>query len=298
LRDRWFRGILAGVQLSKPVLAIHGGAGAVAGETLDANLVTAALRAALAAGWSVLAGGGAALDAVEQAVLSLEACGVFNAGKGAVRDSDGSVALDAAIMDGRTRVAGAVGALTGFAHPIAVARQISARTGHVLLVGDGAAHFAAQAGFPTVGPDYFVPARQAALVAPADTVGAVALDSDGALAVATSTGGISGKLPGRIGDSPIIGAGTYADATCAVSATGSGELFVRAVFGFRVASLVAGGAPVTAAATRALDEVTALGGRGGCIALTSDGELALPFTSAAMFRGYQDGTGRVDVAIF
>jgi L-asparaginase/beta-aspartyl-peptidase (threonine type) len=286
------------VLLSKPVLAIHGGAGTVAGESLDVAVVNAALEAALAAGWGVLSAGGAALDAVEQAVLSLETGGVFNAGKGAVRASDGTVSLDAAIMDGRSRVAGAVGALTGFAHPIAIARQVGARSGHVLLVGDGAARFATEAGFPTVPASYFVPARQTVLATPADTVGAVALDARGDLAVATSTGGIKGKLPGRVGDSPVIGAGTYADPVCAISATGTGELFVRAVFGFRLASLVAAGVPVTEAATRALAEVTSLGGSGGCIALTAGGDLALPFTSAAMFRGYRDGAGRTEIAIF
>jgi len=268
---------------------------------LDEAAVRAALDAALDAGGRVLSGGGAALDAVEQAVRALEASGVFNAGKGILAALDGGEPeLDAAIMDGRTRAAGAVGALVGFAHPISVARLVAEQTPHVLLVSGGAAAFAARVGVTRAPAGYFVPAGAAIPppARPADTVGAVALDAAGVLAAATSTGGVAGKLPGRVGDSPVIGAGTYADARCAVSTTGTGELFVRAVFAFRVATLIEQGQPVEEAAARGLAEVGALGGRGGCLVLDAGGDLAMPFSSAGMFRGFLDGSGRRQTAIF
>ncbi|HEX3695969.1 MAG TPA: isoaspartyl peptidase/L-asparaginase [Polyangia bacterium] len=281
-----------------PALAIHGGAGAMEPAKLDQAAAHAALEQALDAGWAVLQRKGHAVDAVEQAVRHLEASGVFNAGKGSVAARDGGVALDAAIMDGRTRAAGAVGALSGFAHPVSIARLVAERTPHVLLVGDGAAAFADGAGVARVAAGYFVPAETAIAAAPADTVGAVAVDARGALAAATSTGGVADKLRGRIGDSPVIGAGTYADQRCAVSATGTGEFFIRSVFAFRIAAWVEGGMPLAEAATRALADVEALGGRGGCVALGAAGALALPFSSAGMFRGYVDGAGRRRTAIF
>jgi beta-aspartyl-peptidase (threonine type) len=280
------------------VLAIHGGAGAMDPAKLDEPLVLTALRAALDAGWRVLGAGGAALDAVEQAVRSLEASGAFNAGKGSAPGRDGVVSLDAAVMDGRGRTAGAVGAVVGFAHPVSLARLISETTAAVLLVGHGAEAFADGAGVARVPADYFVPARTALPARPADTVGAVALDAGGALAAATSTGGLAGKLPGRVGDSPVIGAGTYADHRCAVSATGTGEFFIRSVFAFRVACLVEQGITLADAAAQGLADVQRLGGLGGCIALGADGALAMPFTSAGMFRGFIDSTGYSEVAIF
>lgn len=287
------------MRLQQPALAVHGGAGAMDPARLNEAAVHAALNAALDAGWRVLGSGGPALDAVEQAVRSLEASGTFNAGKGSVAAADGAAPeLDAAIMDGQTRVAGAVGALAGFAHPVSIARLVAETTPHLFLVGEGAAAFAARAGVARAPAGYFVPARTAIPPRPADTVGAVALDARGALAAATSTGGIAGKMSGRVGDSPVVGAGTYADQRCAISATGNGEFFIRSVFGFRVATLIEAGFTVEEAAARALDDVTALGGRGGCIAIDGRGNLAMPFSSPGMFRGFLDGGGRRETAIF
>jgi beta-aspartyl-peptidase (threonine type) len=278
-------------------LAIHGGAGAIDRAALDGAAARAALRAALQDGWEVLAAGGRALDAAVRAVRCLEDSGTFNAGRAAVTASDGSVSLDAAVMDGPTRAAGAVGCLTGFPSAVAVARLVLDRTPHVLLVGPGAEAFAAEQGLARVPPGYFV--RSGAAVAPdtPGTVGAVAVDAAGALAAATSTGGIRGKRPGRVGDSPLVGAGTWADERCAVSATGDGELFVRAVFAFRVASAVERGVDLTTATAAALREVERLGGRGGCVAVTADGQVALPFDTGGMFRGVIDADG-ARVAIF
>jgi beta-aspartyl-peptidase (threonine type) len=283
----------------KFIIAIHGGAGAIERAHDDLPPAHAALLAALEAGRARLASGGRALDAVTAAVAALEACGEFNAGKGAVRASDGSISLDAAVMDGPSRAAGAVASLVGFASPVRVARLVLERTPHVLLAGAGAAAFALEQGVAPAPDGYFVPAssrRAPALAASHGTVGAVALDATGALAVATSTGGITGKLPGRVGDSPIIGAGTYADDRCAVSATGTGEMFVRAVFGFRVAQAIARGTALTAATHAALAEVSTLGGAGGCIALTAAGELDMPFTTPGMFRGFADAD-RIETAV-
>lgn len=284
---------------SRFVLLIHGGAGALQPGADDAPAVHAALRAAAGAGRDVLAAAGRALDAVVAAVASLESSGEFNAGRGAVRATDGSVSLDAALMDGGSRAAGAVAALSGYASAIGVARLVLERTAHVLLAGEGAARFAAESGVPLAPPGLFRPSARGRSPAAGHhgTVGAVARDADGAFAAATSTGGVPGKLPGRVGDSPLIGAGTYADACCAVSATGTGETFIRTVFAHRVATLVGAGRPVVEAAEAALAEVTALGGHGGCIALDAAGERALPFTTPGMFRAVADAAG-VQTAIF
>jgi beta-aspartyl-peptidase (threonine type) len=276
------------------VLAVHGGAGAIPGERHDE--ARAALRAALQAGGAVLGRGGAAIDAVQAAVQVMEEGGAFNAGKGAVRASDGSVSLDAAVMEGAGRRAGAVAALTGFPGAVAAARLVCDRTSHVLLAGPGAEAFAAAQGLARVDPGYFVRPGVAARSAPG-TVGAVAVDRRGGLAAATSTGGISGKLPGRVGDSPIVGAGTWADARCAISATGDGELFIRAVFAYRIATLVEAGVPLDEATRRALDEVVRLGGAGGCVALTAEGAAAMTFVTPGMSRGTLDRAGAIRVAI-
>jgi L-asparaginase / beta-aspartyl-peptidase len=301
----------------EPLLAIHGGAGAIARERLDDGGARAALRAALDAGYGVLAEGGAAVDAVVRAVASLEACGLFNAGKGAVRASDGSVSLDAAVMDGRQRAAGAVAALAGFPGAIEIARRVMEATPHVLLAGPGAEAFAEAQGFGRVPPAFFVAPLPGAALATSDahreggggaedgpasgselgTVGAVARDRNGGLAAATTTGGIRGKLPGRVGDSPLVGAGTWADERCAVSATGLGEALIRSVFGFRLASWQAQGMALAEAATRALADAASLGGRSGCVAVSALGEITLMFDTAGMFRGFVDAGGRRRIAI-
>ena len=280
---------------AKVVLAIHGGAGGPPADD-DARVdAERALAAALGAGWAVLAGGGAALDAVQAAVASMEGSGCFNAGRGAVVNRDGGVSLDAAIVDGATRAAGAVAAVERLAGAIAAARLVMDRTPHVLVAGPGAEALALAAGLPAAPPGYF----RRAQVASAGTVGAVARDATGRLAAATSTGGITGKLPGRVGDSALIGAGTWADDRCAVSATGWGEYFIRTAFAHDIAVGVGRlGLPLAEAARQALDGVVALGGHGGCIAVDTAGEIAMPFSTVVMYRGVIDADGPPRVAVF
>jgi beta-aspartyl-peptidase (threonine type) len=275
------------------VLAIHGGAGQPpAGGDEARAAAERALGEALRAGWAILAAGGPALDAVEAAVASMEAGGCFNAGRGAVADRDGGVTLDATIMDGSTRATGAVAAVEKVTSAIAAARRVMEATPHVLLAGAGADAFALAAGVPPAAPDYFL--RRPAVAATPGTVGAVALDGAGRLAAATA-GGIAGKLPGRVGDSAVPGAGTWADGACAISATGTGEMFIRAAFAHQIAWRVGRGAePLAEAARRALDEVRALGGAGGCVAVDAAGNVAMPFSTPVMYRGVigdSDGAG-------
>ena len=295
--------------MARWILAVHGGAGGPPGSSAEAEEVRAGLAASLRAGQAVLAAGGAALDAVEAAAAVLESHPLFNAGRGAALTSAGGDELDAAIMDGRSRALGAVACLRGIENPIRVARLVLERTPHVLLVGPGAEAFAAAHGVPSVQPASLVTsprwadlerARQGARRPEGGgTVGAVALDAAGHLAAATSTGGTTNQLPGRVGDSPLAGAGTWADdATCAVSATGTGELFVRSAFAHEVdARMRLLGAPLDAACKEALRRVGALGGRGGCIAVDAGGRVATPFTSAAMPRGTIAEGGEPRVAI-
>jgi isoaspartyl peptidase/L-asparaginase-like protein (Ntn-hydrolase superfamily) len=299
-----------------PVLAVHGGAGNPRPELLhEARLARcrAGLAAALHAGHAVLTAGGAALDAVQAAVEVLEDDPEFNAGRGAVLTAAGTVETDATVVDGRDRRAGAVGSLVGIRHPVAAARAVLDDGAHVLLVGDGAVAFAGAAGLETAPPEWFVTPRrfeahrQRARAGGSDpegedrvgTVGAVALDARGHLAAATSTGGTSGKAVGRVGDSALPGAGTWADdRTVAVSATGLGEVFVRTAFGHEVDALLRlGGLDLAAACDRALADVVALGGRGGCVAVDGAGRVALPFTTTTMYRGWIDGDGVAHVAI-
>jgi len=264
------------------VLAIHGGAGPLPSDAGARAEAERALADALGVGRRILDGGGPALDAVEAAVAAMEASGCFNAGRGAVVDRDGAVTLDAAIMDGATQATGAVAAVAGLASAIRAARLVMDRTPHVLLVGPAADRFALDAGVAVAPPGYF----RRAPAADQGTVGAVAHDRNRRLAAATSTGGLAGKLPGRVGDSALAGAGTWADAGCAVSATGAGEYFIRAAFASRLAWSVGElRLPVAAAAERALAEVVRLGGRGGCIAIDAAGNVAMPFSTPVMYRG-------------
>jgi beta-aspartyl-peptidase (threonine type) len=281
--------------VSRVVLAIHGGAGSAPTDPAAQEEAERALAAALSGGWAVLGAGGPALDAVEIAVAAMEASGCFNAGRGAVPDRDGGVSLDAAIMDGPTRAAGAVAAVERLAGAIAAARLVMNASPHVLLAGPGAEAFALAAGLPPAPPGYFRRARAATT----GTVGAVARDAGGRLAAATSTGGITGKLPGRVGDSALIGAGTWADDRCAVSATGWGETFIRAAFAHDIAIGVGRlGLSLAEAARRSLDDVVGLGGHGGCIAVGEAGEIAMPFSTAVMYRGVVDGDGPPRIAVF
>ncbi|MHB2168726.1 isoaspartyl peptidase/L-asparaginase family protein [Alsobacter sp. R-9] len=301
-----------------PVLLIHGGAGAIsrAEATPEREArIRADLRASLEAGWAVLSKGGPALDAVEAAVRVMEDSPCFNAGHGAALTSEGTIEHDASIMDGRTRAAGAISGTSRIRNPVSAARAVMERTPHVMLTAAGAEQFARENGLPLVAPWYFfTPERLAALervqaakrtAAAASekdkhgTVGAVARDAQGHLAAATSTGGYADKMPGRVGDTPIIGAGTYAhDATIAFSGTGHGESFIKGALGHRIACLVElAGMSLADASQRALRELEALGGTGGFIVLGADGTALLPHNTPGMYRGIARG-GRAAVAIF
>jgi beta-aspartyl-peptidase (threonine type) len=295
-------------------LVIHGGAGSMRPQRLSDEAERCArsgLEAALAAGSAILEKGENAVDAVEAAVRVLEEDICFNAGRGSVLTAEGRVELDAAIMDGRTRTAGAVAGLRTTRAPISLARLLMERGPHVFLSGRGADEFARDAAFEQVENQWFeVPERRRQLEelltqgsfddeVKYGTVGAVAVDLDGHVAVATSTGGLTAKRWGRVGDSPLIGAGTYADdRSAAVSATGSGEFFIRAVAAHQLAERVRlGGETLQQALESVLADVQSLGGRGGLIAVAPDGEAAWGFTTPAMYRGMADASGRT-VAIY
>jgi len=295
-------------------LVIHGGAGAMRPKQGDPDHEERAregLRIALEAGVEILGRGGAALDAVEASVRLLEDDPCFNAGRGSALTDQGSVELDAAIMDGRNRRAGAVAGLQTTRAPVSLARRLMEQGPHVFLTGRGADRFAEDAGLEQVDPAWFVTDERRRqldeLLAGGGfdaavkygTVGAVALDEHGHVAAATSTGGLTAKRWGRIGDSPLIGAGTYADdRSAAVSATGSGEYFIRAVAAHQLAERVRlGGATLQQALDGVLADISELGGTGGLIAVAPTGEAAWGFTTPAMYRGMADAAGR-RVAIY
>ncbi len=286
----------------KPVIAIHGGAGF--SRRTPPQPYRAGLARALAAGWDILARGGTSLDAVSAAVVALEDDALFNAGRGAVYNAAGEHELDASIMDGATLRAGAVAAVARIRNPVLAARAVMDHSPHVLLAGTGAERFARRHGLKMEKPSYFsTPARLAALRGNLKhhhgTVGAVALDRNGNLAAATSTGGFTGKLPGRVGDSPVIGAGTWADnATCALSGTGHGELFLRTALAHDVAARIRyGKQSLPGAARSALAAIARLGGDGGLVAIDRRGNLALPFNSEAMPRACVGRDGKLRVRI-
>ena len=298
-------------------IAIHGGAGTMAPDRMSEAQraeYEAALGAALDAGSAVLARGGSALDAVEAAVVILEDDPRFNAGRGAVFTYDGTNELDASIMDGRDRSAGAVTGVTHVRNPVRLARAVMEDSPHVFLAGEGAERFAREQDLEMVGSDWFAtPERRRQLeefkarrVGWFDvdlkygTVGAVAKDRHGHLAAATSTGGLTGKRWGRIGDSPVIGAGNYADdRACAVSATGAGEFFIRAGVAHEIcARMRLLGESAQAAADAVIAEVAALGGDGGVIVAAPDGTTAFSFSTPGMYRARADGGGAREVAIF
>jgi L-asparaginase/beta-aspartyl-peptidase (threonine type) len=282
-------------------LALHGGAGPI--RNPDTSREEALLAEVCTRGRERLRAGAAALDVVVEAVAALEDAGLFIAGRGASPNRNGVWELDASVMDGASRRAGAVGALVGFQSPIAVARGVMERTPHVLLVGAGARAFAEREGFATVADPaaYYTPSVP---TAPGDglvhgTVGAVARDAEGRLAAATSTGGLLGKTPGRIGDSPIIGAGTWADERVAVSCTGQGEYFLRAAVAADVSARIRYGRyDLARAAFGALDDMHRQGGDGGLIAVDAAGRVALPYTSQGMRRAWLDPDGTVRAATF
>lgn len=297
-------------------LVIHGGAGVIERERMTPEREAAArkgLEDALKAGETVLAGGGSALDAVEAAVKALEDDPNFNAGRGAVFTWEGRNELDAAIMDGATRGAGSIAGSTTTRHPISLARKVMEESPHVMLSGAGADQFAAEKGLEQVDNGFFatperrrqldeLKARQANwfdVDLKYGTVGAVALDVNGHVAAATSTGGLTGKRWGRIGDAPIIGAGTYADdRACAVSATGAGEYFIREGVAHEICARVRfTGESLKAAADAVMAETKALGGSGGVIVTGPKGEMAWSFNTTGMYRGKASAAGR-SVAIY
>ena len=300
-------------------IAIHGGAGAVPRERLSAERAAryrAGLEAALEGGCAVLERGGSSLDAVSTAVRLLEDDPLFNAGRGAALTREGAVELDAAIMDGRQMRAGAVASVRHVRNPVELARRVMEKSRHVLLVGAGAEEFALEERLALVPNHYFRTAerqeqleseqrgeRVSDLVPPPapGTVGAVARDAEGNLAAATSTGGMTNKRPGRVGDSPIVGAGTYAkNGVCAVSATGHGEYFIRAVAAYHVCAAVEyRGFTLQQAVHEVLHTILrGLGGSGGLIAVDRDGRLVMDFSTEGMFRGARDARGRREIAIY
>jgi len=299
-------------------IAIHGGAGTLSRKDMSSTQEAeyrAGLEEALNAGYAVLARGGSSLDAAVAAVRVLEDNPLFNAGRGAVLNRDGVAELDASLMDGRTLSAGAVSGLQHVKNPIDLARLIMEKSPHVMLVGAGAEEFAKTQGVEMVPNEYFrTPARQRQLerslrgavtreneLQAFGTVGAVALDLNGNLAAATSTGGMTGKRWGRVGDSPIIGAGTYANnQSCAVSATGHGEYFIRTVVAHDICAQVEYlKIPLAQAVDNVLNgKMQKLGGNGGVIAIDTRGEIVLEFNSEGMFRGVRTSEGLREIAIY
>lgn len=263
------------------------------------------LRKSLVAGRAVLDGEGRGLDAVCAAVQVLEDCPLFNAGRGSVFTHEGTIEMDASVMSGKDLAAGAVAGVAAIKNPVRAAALVLEKSSHVLLIGVGAERFAQSCGLEKADPEYFQTARRREEFIAAQkqageqfgTVGAVCLDSAGNLSSASSTGGITRKQYGRVGDSPLIGAGVYADNTsCAVSCTGEGEFFLRRAAAKRIAALVEfGGLSLQAAASSVLENIRALGGKGGLIAVDTAGGVAIPFTTRGMFRGLarQGETDRV-----
>jgi L-asparaginase / beta-aspartyl-peptidase len=285
------------------VIAVHGGCGnPAAGVVRDEAAYHQAIEDALAAGSSVLEDGGSALDAVQAAVESLEDCPLLNAGRGSVLTTEGRVEMDASIMSGADLSVGAVASVTGVRHAVALARVVMDETSHVLVTGPGAERLAGEHSLEVCAPEWFVTEKQRERwMTSKGTVGAVALDAEGHLAAATSTGGVKGQLPGRVGDSPLIGAGTYADdATCAVSSTGDGELIIRAGLAAEVSALMRlSGLDLAKAASRALrDRVGPLRGDAGLIALDAAGNVAMLANTTVMHRGVRRNGGSAETAVF
>lgn len=307
---------------SPPTLVLHGGAG-VSRDSLSPEketLARAVLEEALRAGHAVLTKKGSALEAVQTAIVILEDSPVFNAGRGSVLNADGVVEMDASLMDGHTLAAGAVAGVHGVRNPIRLAHRVMTTTPHVLLIGAGAEALARTHQLPFEKPEWFIIPDQIKRLERAQkqtghqggpelnhpfgsigTVGAVALDRQGHLAAGTSTGGLVNKMPGRVGDSPIIGAGTYAeDGVCAVSCTGHGEFFIRNVVAHEVAARVKHAHVSLDAAANAVinDRLKSQGGRGGLIAVDANGHISTPFNADGMFRASMGPDGIPHIAIF
>lgn len=311
-------------------IAIHGGAGTILKENMSAEMEAeyrAKLKEALEAGYKILKEDGTSLDAVVAAIQVMEESPLFNAGKGAVFTSDGKNELDAAIMHGKTRHAGAVAGISTIKSPIAAARAVMEKSPHVMMIGKGAEQFAEEQGLEIVEPSYFYTKKryeqlqkikdtekqqmdhtgeQGSLLPQFPdqkfgTVGAVALDKDGNLAAATSTGGMTNKRYGRVGDVPIIGAGTYADNnTCAVSATGHGEYFIRSVAAYDIAALMKyKNMKLQDAANEVVNKkLVEFGGDGGVISIDAQGNIAMPFNTSGMYRGSVGVNGKMYIGIY
>lgn len=308
--------------MQKIAIAIHGGAGTLLkGQmtTEKENQYRAALKSALDGGYKLLEAGASAVDAVEEAVKLLEDSPLFNAGKGSVFTADGTHEMDASIMDGKSLNAGAVSLITGIKNPISLARDVMEKTDHVFLAGEGAMRFAQSLDYKLEGEDYFYDDfrhNQWLEIKDTDsfqldhskkkdskfgTVGAVACDIDGNIAAATSTGGMTNKRFGRIGDSPVLGAGNYANnKTCAVSCTGSGEYFIRGVVAYDVSCLMEHKEYTLEHASNEVinKRLLEIGGDGGLIAVDSEGNISLPFNTEGMYRGFKTSEGVEEIAIY
>lgn len=303
-------------------IAIHGGAGTLVKGMMTPELETQykkALQLALDAGYAILETGGTAVDAVEQAVVLLEDSPLFNAGKGSVFTATESHEMDACIMDGKTLNAGAVSLITGIKNPVSLSRDVMEKSEHVFLAGDGAMQFAKELHYKLEPPTYFYDAlrhKQWLDIKDTDsfqldhsvkkdskfgTVGAVACDKNGNTAAATSTGGMTNKKWGRVGDSPMVGAGNYANnKTCAISCTGSGEFFIRGVVAYDVACLIEHkNMSLEAAANEVINKrILEIGGDGGLIAVDAEGNIAMPFNTEGMYRASKSSTGDAELKIY
>ena len=289
--------------MSRTALILHGGAGARRERNYDREVVH--MRGVVEAMKARLDAGASALDVAVEATVMLEDSGLYVAGRGASPNLAGAYELDASLMDGATRRAGAVAALQGFRNPVVAARAVMDRTPHVMLAGEGAALFALDQGLAPVGDEaaWFTQAGQGEDNHPPGTlshgtVGCCVLDSEGRLAAATSTAGVFGKMPGRVGDTPIPAAGTWADGHAAVSGTGQGEYFIRVAACAQTAWRVAAGQSLAEAARAVIDEIGALGGDGGLIALDRQGNIAAPFNSQGMKRAWLTTDGEIGVDVF
>ena len=316
--------------IHNPVLVIHGGAGTILKKNMSAEkekAYTTSLEEALRKGYAILQNGGSSLDAVEAVVRTLEDNPLFNAGKGAVFTNEGKIELDAAIMNGKTLAAGSVAGVTTIKNPIAAARAVMEKSEHVMMIGRGAEQFAKQQGITIVDPSYFyteerwkslerirkadslkATSMRSDDITPTETrdskfgtVGAVALDKQGNLAAATSTGGMTNKKFGRVGDVPIIGAGTYANnTTCAISCTGWGEFFIRLVMAKTVSDMMEYGKMSLneAASEMIMKKLPSMKGDGGLIGVDKSGNITMPFCSEGMYRGFIDRSGKMEIRIY
>jgi beta-aspartyl-peptidase (threonine type) len=327
---QWIQPVAAQKASPSYVLVIHGGAGTILKKNMSPEkeaAYKASLKKALETGYRILQKGGSSLDAVEATVRVLEDDSLFNAGKGAVFTHEGRNELDAAIMNGKTRAAGAVAGVTVVRNPVSAARAVMEKSEHVMMIGPGAEKFAKEAGLEIVDPSYFrtesrwndlqrILKEDSIAAAKSNaypeklgiknrdykfgTVGAVALDQQGNLAAATSTGGMTNKKYGRVGDSPIIGAGTYANnATAAVSCTGWGEFYIRNVAAYDLSALMEyKGLSVQQAGNAVIKKVGDMGGDGGLIALDKKGNMAMPFNTEGMYRGAVTKDGKIEIFIY